>query len=89
MEDGMTDHKKDDPMMINGHRIGMDHYEQIEVAAYLAYELCSAMETWDTRGLTWNKMGKLPKKADGHYGTLKELIHKEFGTEVPTKRVKP
>ena len=74
---------------INGRPIGMDHYDQIEVAAYLAYELFSAMETWDTRGLTWNRMGELLEEAHGHYGTLKQLIHDEFGTQLPAKGVKP
>lgn len=63
----------------NGQRTGMNHDEQIEVAAYLAYELYDAMETWEDYGISWNKMGRLLVKANGHYGTLKELMHKEFG----------
>jgi hypothetical protein len=67
------------PATENGPRSGMNHDEQIEVAAYLAYELYEAMETWEDFGISWNKMGRLLDKAHGHYGTLKELIHKEFG----------
>jgi hypothetical protein len=73
----------------HGNRIGMNHDEQIEAATLYAVELYSAMETRETRGLTWNKRGKLLEKADGHYGRLKELIHEQFGTQPPIKDVTP
>jgi hypothetical protein len=59
-------------------RIGMNHDEQIEEAAYLAYQLWDAMETWEYHGITWDEMGRLLVRADAHYGTLKELIHQAF-----------
>ena len=75
--------------IINGHPATMDHYDQIEVAAYLACELNSAMETWDQRGLTWERMGELLEEAHGHFGSLKALIHREFGTQLPAKGARP
>jgi hypothetical protein len=58
----------------------MNHSEQIEVVAYLIFELCDMTKIWESHhGISWNRLGELAVEADGEYGKLKELIGKDFG----------
>jgi hypothetical protein len=70
--------------MTSEERVGMNHDEQIEVVAYLVFELYDMTEIWeDHHGISWNRLGELVVEANGEYGKLKQLIHKEFGKVVP------